>query len=374
MIKKILELYDIFSSNESLAHYGVHRFGNAGDNVLFTETRNIFDHFLNASTWRKEHVRKYVSLNKIKSINKKSLAIIVGGGGLMLKDTAANQNSGWQWNCPLESLNAINIPLIIFAIGYNRFNNQDDFDNIFRTHIIKTIEKSSFFGLRNNGSIKSLKEYIPSELHSKLMLQHCPTTLISYLYPKRNKNKIKSKHLAVNLAFDRLNSRYDSKEEKILNNIANAILVLQNKGWKIDYVKHSRGDEKALPYLAKNNIKFKYINLDRKHPQKILSYYQSMPITIGMRGHSQMIPFGMQNNIISLISHPKLKYFLDDINQPKWGIDIFSNNLTDTIIQKVDEIGYNNWDINNKNLIKSQNKIYEHTKKNFILIKKIINK
>ena len=87
--------------------------------------------------------------------------------------------------------------------------------------------------------------------------------------------------------------------------------------------------------------------MDRKHPETILTYYQSIPITLGMRGHSQMIPFGMQNNIISLISHPKLKYFLDDIEQSEWGINIFSKNLTDEIIYKVNEIGYDNWNSNN---------------------------
>jgi len=372
MIKKIIQLWTSKKYDRTLTHYGVHRFGNAGDNVLFRETRNLFDYFLNKSNWRKEHVRNYVPLRKIKSINKTCSAIIIGGGGLLLKDTARNQNSGWQWNCPIESLENINIPLIIFGIGYNRFNNQEEFDDIFKKHILKTIEKSSFFGLRNNGSIKALKEYIPNELHSKLIMQPCPTTLLSYIYPKIKEKQVKEKHLAVNLAFDRSNLRYNQKQDEILKNISIAILNLQNNGWKIDYIKHSRGDEIAISYLQNNNIKFNYINLDRKHPKKILEYYQSIPVTLGMRGHSQMIPFGLQNNIVSLISHPKLKYFLDDIEQPELGINIFSNNLIDDITYKVNEIGYTSWNSYNTNVIKSQENIYECTKNNFNLIKNLI--
>ena len=159
--------------------------------MLFNETRNLFDLFLDKSSWSKKHVRHYCDSNMMSIINKKSDAIVVGGG-LLLKDTASNDNSGWQWNCSLESLEEIDIPLIIFAIGYNRFYKQDEFNPIFKKHIIKTVEKSSFFGLRNFGSIESLKEYLPTELHSKLIMQPCPTTLLSYMYKKKYKFKKKT--------------------------------------------------------------------------------------------------------------------------------------------------------------------------------------
>ena len=331
-----------FLNRKKIIHFCVHKLGNAGDNVLFNETRSLFDLFIGKSSWIKKPVRHYCSPEMISLINKNNDAIIVGGGGLLLKDTAANNNSGWQWNCPIESLEKIDIPLIIFAIGYNRFYGQDDFDEIFKTHIIKTINKASFFGLRNFGSITSLKEYLPNDLHSKLMMQPCPTTLLSYMYPQKANKANRTKYLAVNLAFDRLEKRYGKNIEQILDSISRAILILQKMGWRIDYVKHSKNDEYALSYLNKNNINYNYVNLDKKSPKKVINYYRKVPITIGMRGHSQMIPYGLQNNIISLISHPKLLYFLKDIGCTDWAIDINSKELCDEIVCKVNDIGFEN--------------------------------
>jgi hypothetical protein len=39
-----------------------------------------------------------------------------------------------------------------------------------------------------------------------------------------------------------------------------------------------------------------------------------------MRGHAGMIPFGCGTPIISLVSHPKMAYFLADIERPEWGV------------------------------------------------------
>lgn len=46
------------------------------------------------------------------------------------------------------------------AVGYNRFRSQDDFEPYFKDNINKIAEKSIFIGLRNNGSIKALKNYV----------------------------------------------------------------------------------------------------------------------------------------------------------------------------------------------------------------------
>jgi len=48
-----------------------------------------------------------------------------------------------------------------------------------------------------------------------------------------------------------------------------------------------------------------------------------------------MIPFGMGNAIISLISHDKLAWFLEDIDKPEWGIDVRSHDLEKLLIEKI---------------------------------------
>lgn len=45
----------------------------------------------------------------------------------------------------------------MFAVGYNRFRGQEDFDQFFKEHINLFVEKAEFIGLRNHGSIESIK-------------------------------------------------------------------------------------------------------------------------------------------------------------------------------------------------------------------------
>ena len=55
--------------------------------------------------------------------------------------------------------------------------------------------------------------------------------------------------------------------------------------------------------------------------------------SIGMRGHAGMIPFGVGTPIISLVSHPKLRYFLEDIGHAEWGLPIFEEHLGDRLVE-----------------------------------------
>ena len=46
-----------------------------------------------------------------------------------------------------------------------------------------------------------------------------------------------------------------------------------------------------------------------------------------MRGHAQLIPFGCGTPTLSIITHDKLQWFLEDIGHTEWGIDILENNF-----------------------------------------------
>ena len=55
---------------------------------------------------------------------------------------------------------------------------------------------------------------------------------------------------------------------------------------------------------------------------QIVHEYSKPRLVIGMRGHAQLIPFGCNTPILSIISHDKMQYFLDDIHHPEWGVDV----------------------------------------------------
>ena len=330
----------------NLTHLGIHNSlnKNSGDTLLFKTVRDIFEYKNNYINWDLQQIWDLFDIDKAKQLNKTSDGIVVGGGGLFLGDQkgASVENSGWQWNSTLEALDEIKIPIIVYAIGYNRFRNQEDFSDIFSQHLNKLVEKSSFFSLRNNGSIRAIKKYIKEENHKKLILQFCPTMCLWQLnqvkteFLKSNKiNNSFNKRLALNMAFDRANLRFNSNKVEILKSVAKAIKYAEESKWKICLVLHKEQDFEISKYLDELFIEYKLFNLTNSLSEEIIAFYEKVDYVIGMRGHSQMIPFGLRKPIMSLISHDKMAFLLEDINRPEWGIEVQHDFLTDSIIEQL---------------------------------------
>ena len=298
-------------------HYSAFALDNAGDNILVASLqKSINMNLVNKFEFINEPVRDTLTDDDIYLINK-CKAMIIGGGGLFLKDTNKNDISGWQFPISCEQIDKIKTPIYIFGVGYNRFRNQEDFDPIFKLNINKIVEKAKFVGIRNNGSIKALKTYLRDELKEKLKFHPCATTILSKIYKIP---QIKEKpFVAVNCAFDREHLRYGEKKEEILNSIAKVIKKL-SLDYEIRYYSHLSTDKNILPYFDKYQIDYSIVNLDTAlTEQDFLRLYSTPKLVIGMRGHAQMIPFGCGTPILSIITHNKLTWFLEDINHPEWG-------------------------------------------------------
>lgn len=319
----------------NILHIGVHENANrnSGDTVLFKMVRHAFDLLGGVDIkWNKRQVWQPVSESDVQQINQKYDALIIGGGGLLLKDQkgADASASGWQWNCSLEALKLINIPIIVFAIGYNRFREQDDFMAIFDQHIATLVDKSVFFSVRNHGSIKKLKNHLPPSLLSKIKKQSCPTTIISSLNPMwSNKSDYKSRRVAINAAFDRINLRLAGGEKQALRKFNLIIDTLKLNNFQPVIVAHKEDDFKIVKYLNNSNKNLPLFDLTDLTFKEVIDFYTTVCLSVGMRGHSQMIPLGMRIPIFSVITHDKMRYLLEDINQTKWGAELASENFFD---------------------------------------------
>ena len=106
-------------------HISAFSYRNAGDALLPVVLRDLFNQTIGVKTWHGRSVNKKVNTFDTWRYNHDDF-VVIGGGGLFLKDTNPNNLSGWQWSCSMEQLEAIKKPLIAFAIGYNRFRGQDD--------------------------------------------------------------------------------------------------------------------------------------------------------------------------------------------------------------------------------------------------------
>lgn len=330
----------------SVVHYGVHRNGNAGDTALFTATRMLFDTRFGAQTWTRLPVRAPVRPADIDRINAHARAVVVGGGGLIIPDSVSNSLSGWQWNIALKDLERLDRPLVLNAVGYNAFHGQSNFADRFGAHVVETVRKSAFVGLRNTGSIRSLSAHLPPELTSRLRHQPCPTTVLSYLLPAheatsppaRDFKHTPGRHLSINLAFDRVERRFNGQVEACVRDIADAAHHMVAHGWRVSVAIHDPRDRFFLPLLRRFDLTFDIIDIAHAGLRTILDYYRTTDLTIGMRGHGQMVPFGLQRPIFTLSSHPKMDYFLEDIGQSGWGVDIREPGFRDALIAGMESV------------------------------------
>ncbi|MES2996856.1 MAG: polysaccharide pyruvyl transferase family protein [Verrucomicrobiota bacterium] len=321
-----------------LSQLAVFSKGNAGDHLLPITLRDLFDMAGGQNEWHLRNVRPLFGPDDVTTINR-SAGTVIGGGGLFLRDTNENLNSGWQWNCPIDLLQAIKVPMVVFAVGYNRFRDQPEFEPIFWEHLAVLAEKSTYIGLRNQGSINAVKQYLPEKLREKVRFQPCMTTLVNRLYPHLTKRSVNLDKpvVSINMAFDRAELRYGEKELEILHAVSRAMTVL-SKVARIDLVLQGGDDGFIMPFMRHEKVPFNKVDLRKATPGEIVRYYSSVDLALGMRGHAQMIPFGCGTPILSLITHDKMAWFLDDIGQPDWGIELKSNSLENKLVEKCQEL------------------------------------
>lgn len=336
--------------------------GNAGDNLLVPALRDSIEKSIDkAVNWCHKSVRDVLDDETVQSINN-SKGLLIGGGGLFLKDTNANEISGWQWPCSLNELDKIKVPMYIFGVGYNRFRGQDDFEPYFKENINEIVRKCRFVGLRNKGSVRAIQQYLDENLKGKVHFHPCATTILSKLY------RIPSVHvekpfIAVNCAFDRSDMRYGERKEEILQSITN-VLKHYSLQYNIKYYAHMQSDKEILPYFDEAQLKYEVIDLDNGlSTDDFLRIYSEPVIVLAMRGHAQMIPFGCQTPVLSIISHNKLHWFLEDIGHLEWGVDVREEEFDKKLMQTMQYM------LSNLSKIKveiaiSQEELWEITKEN----------
>ena len=346
---------------------------NTGDTILSHCVRNNFNTQFKQK-WKLKRVTEPVSTQTISSINK-SKYLVVGGGGLLLPDSNPNNISGWQWSISKQQLQEINVPFIIYAIGYNYFPGQEPSD-LFKKSLNDLISKADFFSLRNIGSIKRVKKLIPNEHHHKIHWQPCPTTSIRQNFknlPK--KTLIKKNAVAINVAFDRYQLRFKGNMHLILIELALALRDIHLKGYKLYVIGHLKEDFIFSIVLKSLGIPFTEKNLQFASPEKCFEFYNNVDLVFGSRGHAQMIPFGLNTKIISLGTHNKLKYFLEDIDAVDWFVDLNMDLafLRECIVDSFEKIAEINKTHTEDRLIQKQLELNRKNEENFEIISRLIS-
>lgn len=325
-----LLLESFFPNN--MIHIAADTISNAGDYILVRSLKQLVEHEVNQSIhWSNVDVRATITDSFIEACNH-SQGVILGGGGFFLKDTNPNDISGWQWPCSLENLEKIKAPIYVLGVGYNRFRGQEEFAPCFTESINKLVEKSAFFGLRNYGSIRAVQNYLRDDLKDKVVYHPCATTVLSKLYELPERTETQNPFIALNCAFDRAQMRYGDKMDKVMTQIAHVCKKL-SENYKIKCYIHCPPDELVCPYLEREAVLYEKVCLNKEMTEKeYLRYFTEPELVLAIRGHAQMIPFGCKTPTVSMISHDKLAWFLEDIGHPEWGVEVLDKDFEEKLL------------------------------------------
>ena len=339
---------------------------NAGDNLLYELIRYIINQ--NVKKFKiKWELRSQWEVSNAEEINRLGADFVLfGGGGLFLPDqkgACQSNNTGWQINIPPNEYPKIMPNIYGAAIGFNWFRKCKISKSIIKNSAKSFIKNSEIVGIRNYGSIQELNKILGNDI--KMYWLPCATTLISKLcennieieIKKDLKNLILAKdnsesphlNIGINLSCDRLEQR--GINETDFKKLIKTIKSLREKGHKITYVAHKDLDLKACEIIG-NDLFDAVINISNLNSNDLYKSYLDFNMFFGGRGHSLMIPFGLQIPIISLTTHEKQVFFLKDANLDKFSIELSSLD-SEKILNKV------NWCLKNIDLQKLINNYQE---------------
>lgn len=332
-----------------LFHFDITTRGNYGDNLLFPMVRETFSaanhgdlfEFIGHAPLRNEPSRRLIDM-----INSEADAVVLGGGGLFLRDTNENNISGWQWRISPARLASIKVPIIVYAVGYNRFIGQREFAPKFAGHLRQTVDQSVFVGLRNSGSLRRTAEYLPSTYAEKLLYQPCPTTLTGELLPREARLPARERVIALQAVIGGRQQAAGFSTDEFDTRAIGLVRALKSEGWSIVSMPFSRADEgfarriEEVPGLVDERIKL-YGAGSRLFDG--VRAFSRIPFIFGTRGHAQMVPFGVGAVPLSFYVHDKQKYFADDIGFSDWVMDYRPEDFVEKSVATVESI-YDDFD------------------------------
>ncbi|WP_350269447.1 hypothetical protein AAFP32_12760 [Brevibacterium sp. CBA3109] len=365
-----------------LFHFDIPTWGNYGDKALFPVVRDAFrmlgsggaDGVSSTSgragggMWQSGNevdftsaaaLRREVDLALVERINSAADAVVIGGGGLFPQDTNPNRLSGWQWKISAEALAAIEVPLIIYALGDNRFPGQPEFDERMHSHVSRVLDQSVFFGLRNTGSMRTMSRFLgvdgsydrrlPNQAlaagqasesqvgtisrSEAIRFQPCPTTIAGLLYePLIDRRPDPSqKVLAIQMLVHPRQQAAGFDAEVIHQATIEAARMLVAKDWTILSVPFHPDDAEVSRQLLAEVPEVEEVRLHGPNVGFFAGFdlFASIPYVLGGRGHAQMIPFGVGSIPISLDLHAKLGYFAEDIGHPEFVVPVAPEGMAD---------------------------------------------
>lgn len=290
--------------------------GKRNGNMLSREELEFFPIDLKAG--------KVINKDSVEFINNNCDLFVLGGGGLIMPGDGFQTASGWQFNITKDALNAIDIPIIGYALGYNIFPYDKPLPSNAVKHIQNTVNKCTMFSCRDDGSAQELENMgVKNVRVVPDPAMFCPYK--SLKLPLLDRYKIR---IGFSWAGDREKNRFGGATtyEQLLPIVRRLKTFVDDTDGIVTYIPHVERYDMEVIKTLELELKDRFFDISKYIPWMwpehylyapyFVGLYKKMDIVVGMRGHSNIIPVGLGIPTIALGKHSKNKYFADMMGIP----------------------------------------------------------
>ncbi|MEM1340810.1 MAG: polysaccharide pyruvyl transferase family protein [Pseudomonadota bacterium] len=262
-------------------------------------------------------------------INREGDLLLVGGGGLVFNRPEDHSRSGWQFNIDLDQLARLAVPLVVYGIGYNKFPfDETPFRPQTDAHLRATQEKAALFSVRNAGT---RDELVRRGLEAEAITiipdpgMFVPTAPINL--PNLPEGGLK---IGLNWAGDRPAHRYPAPAEEneraaaraVAEGLA-AVLETHDGGGQVILISHLLGIDATVAPVLRAVLGERLYVLEEEAPWLFppalaqtpiwAGLYRLVDVAVGMRGHANIIPFGLGTPFVGIGTHNKNRFFASEV-------------------------------------------------------------
>jgi len=296
---------------------------NIGDNIALINLQRSFKKYLTDVQFKNLTVEKFwsfsnnikESINILRDLSKEVDAIVVGGGGLLEYATYKNYKTHYKLPFNAEILKSTTVPVYFYGLGVNIFRGGIDYGPLAIKSIQETINGSTAFTVRNDGSFSKLKNWIKVDT-SDVKIVPDPGLLHLDRFNIADKSSVTIGGIqpAFNNSVGINRQRFNSDDNlKFLKEFFKDCI----------YFPHTARDFKQLGrtgVVSSSDFQNKYrfiSNLD-----SFLEKYKQVDYIVAMRGHGQMITIGMNIPGIYLSTQDKVRDFSLENGFEDYNVDI----------------------------------------------------
>lgn len=318
------------------------RYYNFGDHALGYGVRRVFArNFQKPLIFKVQDVHSFnITKSALDEINRTADLLLVGGGGLIYGVGHTKylepipERNIWMFKIPDELVADIQIPLVVFGVGYNQFRNQDRLHPEI-VHNLKLVkEKSVAFSVRNDQSKAHLEKY-------QIDCDEVPDPGF-FLDDDYHRPKVDGDYAVVQIAYDAPKERQIDGVE-FAHKMSIVCKHILDLGYRLVFCPHCKPDIKMSKKIMSmcDSRKGIYIwdyweTLRDELLLRNLGYYKHAHFVIAMRGHAQIIPFGMEVPFLTIANHRKHEQILGDLGFSHLLVDVNEDNFVEKCISVVD--------------------------------------